>query len=133
MDNCPSKPRNMQYESNMKNLQEEWSKLEAIKADLKRAQKEMKTYYEQEEVWPELQEQQKQISTQKKAVKQSVHNRYPDLAVYIEDKKIDLASQREMVNDIAFSQMLKGETVEVQDQYEQIQIPLFTVKFQKDS
>lgn len=117
----------------MKNLQEEWSKLEAIKADLKRAQKEMKTYYEQEEVWPELQEQQKQISTQKKAVKQSVHNRYPDLAVYIEDKKIDLASQREMVNDIAFSQMLKGETVEVQDQYEQIQIPLFTVKFQKDS
>lgn len=49
----------------------------------------------------------------------------------LDDLKIDLASDMELLSDAAMTQLMKGETVEVEDEYGNKYDPAFKVNFKK--
>ena len=55
---------------------------------------------------------------------------------YISDEKLDdlkreVDTNKEMLSDIAMSTLMKGETVEVKDEYDNVYEPAFKVNFKK--
>ena len=48
-----------------------------------------------------------------------------------EDLKIDIASDIELLTDVALSSMMKGESVGISDKYENEYEPVFKVMFKK--
>ena len=49
----------------------------------------------------------------------------------LEDLKIDIESDQEMLNDMAMTKYAKGESIELKDQYDNTYEPVFVVKFKK--
>lgn len=45
--------------------------------------------------------------------------------------KLDLEADKEVMSDLAFNQLIKGETIALIDQYENKYEPVFSVRFQK--
>lgn len=73
----------------------------------------------------ELKEKKKKIETEVKADFRSDFTK-------LEDLKIDLDTDNEMLSDLAISQLMKGETVKITDEENQIEYePKFNVRFQK--
>lgn len=91
----------------------------------------LKEAYEQVPEYNELMEKRKANTARLKQVKEHVNQDYQSEVTKLEDLRIDLASDQELLNDIALSTMFKGETVEVKDTYEQLYLPIFKVTFKK--
>ena len=51
----------------------------------------------------------------------------------IQDLKIDIESDQEMLNDIAMLKYTKGEPIEIKDKYDNEYEPVFSVKFKKSN
>jgi len=49
----------------------------------------------------------------------------------LETTKHDLATDKELLSDLAITKLMKGETVSVTDEYENEYEPIFSVKFKK--
>jgi len=73
----------------------------------------------------ELKEKKKKIETD---VRADFHSDFTKL----EDLKIDLDTDKEMLSDLAMTQLMKGETVKIVDEENQIEYePVFQVSFKK--
>jgi hypothetical protein len=62
-----------------------------------------------------------------KIIKESMRKDFEKL----EDLTLDIATDTEMISDLAFNKLMKGETVEITDEFGQKYDPLIIVKFQK--
>ncbi|PIR76396.1 MAG: hypothetical protein COU32_02295 [Candidatus Magasanikbacteria bacterium CG10_big_fil_rev_8_21_14_0_10_42_10] len=107
-------------------VQENKKKLKDLKDAYREALKGSESYIEAEESLKTLREKKKSIETELKS-------QFSGEFVQMDDIKIDIASDQEMINDIAMTMVMKGETVSVNDKYENEYEPLFTVKFKKVS
>ncbi len=81
--------------------------------------------------YQELQEKLKTIRENKKRVETAVKEGFSSEMQKLDDLKIDLESDMEMLNDMALTKMMKGETVELSDEYKNTYEPIFSVKFKK--
>ena len=115
----------------MQDIQEIFNRMQEIKKqqkDIRSAYKDaLDTSLEYKEIGDKmkaLREKRKQIENSTKASFSSEFNK-------LEDFNIDLESDRVMMSDIALSKLMKGETVQVVDEYNNNYEPLFTVKFKK--
>jgi len=115
----------------MKDLQEVFLRLQ----EAKKKQKEIRSAYKEALAantgYKDLTEQLNTLRAKKKQVEIMVKEQFSSEFTKLDDLKIDIESDMQMLADIALSQMVKGETVEVTDQYENKYEPLFTVKFKK--
>ncbi len=115
----------------MQDIQEIFNRMQEIKKqqkDIRSAYKEsLETSLEYKEIGDKiktLRERRKQIENSTKASFSSEFDK-------LDDFKIDLESDKVMMSDLALSKLMKGETVQVVDEYNNNYEPLFTVRFKK--
>ncbi len=115
----------------MANLQEIYNRI----AENKKKQKEIRTAYKEalagSAEYQELMEKKKTLSVKIKQIEASYKQEFNSELTKIDDLKIDLASDLELLNDAALTQLMKGETVEITDEYDNKYEPVFSVKFKK--
>ncbi len=105
-------------------VQENKKKLKDLKDSYREALKTSESYVEAEEALKVARE-------KKKTIEVEIKNQFSSEFVQMDDVKIDIASDQEMINDISMTMIMKGETVSVNDKYDNEYEPLFTVKFKK--
>ncbi len=83
--------------------------------------------------YTEINDKVKTMRERKKQIENTIKESFSSELTKIEDLKIDIASDMEMLSDIALTQVMKGETVQVTDEYNNTYDPIFSVKFKKSS
>lgn len=73
----------------------------------------------------------KTLRERKKQIENTIKENFSSELTKIEDLKIDIASDMEILSDVALTQVMKGETVQVTDEYNNTYEPIFSVKFKK--
>lgn len=111
----------------MKNAQEVYDRIQNTKKEIKELKKTLTDQYEQVPEYLDIQEELKKQRAKRKLITNKVDAENPTIVTKLEDLKIDLASDKEMLNDIVVSTVMRGETVELQNQYQQAVLPIFTV------
>lgn len=71
------------------------------------------------------------LRERKKQIENTIRESFAKEATELEDLKVDLDSDMEMLSDIALTRLVKGEQVEVTDKFQNQYEPVFSVKFRK--
>ena len=115
----------------MQDIQEIFNRMQIIK----KQQKDIRsTYKDALAATPEYQEINDKIKTlreRKKQIENTTKESFSAELTKLDDFKIDLESDSVMLSDAALTKLMKGETVQVVDEYNNTYEPLFTVKFKK--
>ena len=113
------------------NLQEIFARVEKAKA----RQKEIKTIYRDALAgtpeYEEITDKAKALRERKKQIEETVKESFGSEITELEDLKVDIDSDNEMMNDLALTQLVKGEAIALKDQYENEYEPVFAVRFRK--
>jgi hypothetical protein len=103
--------------------------------DLKQKAKEIKMMVKDALValpgYVEATEKIRNIRETKKQIEQSVKQSLAVDITKLDDLQIDIAAEQELLNDASLTKLMKGETVEVEDQYGNKYEPEFKVKFKR--
>jgi len=80
-----------------------------------------------------VQEEMKALREKRKRIEQTTKEQFSAEIIKIEDLKIDIESDMEMLSDIAIAKITKGEAIGITDKYSNEYEPIFKVKFKKVS
>lgn len=115
----------------MQDLQEVFNRMQEIKKkqkDIRSAYKDaLASSLEYQEIGDKL----KTLRERKKQIENVTKQNFSKELTELDDFKIDLESDAVLLSDIALAKLMKGETVQVVDQYNNTYEPQFTVKFKK--
>lgn len=115
----------------MQNIQEIFNRMQ----DLTKKQKDIKSAFrdalKQSTEYQEIDQKMQALRIRKKQIEGAIKADFSGELTKLDDIKIDMESDRELLTDAAVTQMMKGETVEVTDEYNNKYSPVFTVKFKK--
>lgn len=117
----------------MQDIQEVFARIQ----EAKKAQKEIRDMYKDGLAntpgYQEIVEEMKTLREKKKSVETAVRESMASEWTKLEDMKIDIDSDQELLSDIAMTKIMKGETISVTDQYDNEYEPAFKVTFKKAS
>lgn len=116
----------------MQDAQTIFQQIENNKKALKEVNQQIKEFYMQDSEFVDTSEKIKVLATKRKETKNRLNQAIPDLINKQQDLKIDIASDQELLSDIFLTHYTKGESVEIKDQNNQLQLPIFVVKFKKE-
>ncbi len=115
----------------MQDLQEIFNRMQ----ETKKKQKDIRSAYKDalaaSEEYKEIGDKIKTLRERKKQIENTIKESFASELTKLDDFKIDLESDATMLSDMAMTKLMKGETVEVVDQYNNTYQPVFTVKFKK--
>lgn len=104
--------------------------------EMKRERKDLRDMYKdalaQADEYEEIVEQIKELREKKKAIEARIQAQMGRSYEKIEDLTHEIETTKEMMNDVAISTLMKGETVEVHDEFDNQYEPEFSVKFHKN-
>lgn len=115
----------------MQDIQEIFNKIEESKKEMKDIKATYKGALENVQEYMEIQEQMKALREKKKRVEETVKAQFASEITKLEDLKIDIESDMELLSDIAISKIAKGESIGITDKYSNEYEPTFKVKFKK--
>jgi predicted nuclease with TOPRIM domain len=115
----------------MQDLQEVFNRMQEVKKKQKEIRSTYKEALDSSEEYKEVSDKLKSLRERKKQIENTIKESYAGELTKLDDYKIDLESDAEMLNDLALTKLMKGETVQVVDEYNNTYEPLFTVKFKK--
>ena len=72
-----------------------------------------------------------ELKEKKKRIEENAKNDFSSEFAKLDSLKIDIESNKTILADIAINQLMKGETVEIIDDYNNKYEPIFSVKFKK--
>ncbi|MFC1598769.1 hypothetical protein ACFL2U_02050 [Patescibacteria group bacterium] len=72
------------------------------------------------------------LKLQKKEIENEIKQSMSADFIKLEDLKLDIDADNEIMSDLAFNKLVKGETVEIEDEWGNKYIPVFKVKFEKE-
>ncbi|MCX6780370.1 MAG: hypothetical protein NT034_04330 [Candidatus Magasanikbacteria bacterium] len=103
--------------------------------EIKKKQKDIKAAYRDalaaSSEYKNLTDKSKELRARKKEIEMSVKSDFSGEFQKLDDYKIDLESDMTMLSDAAMTKLMKGETVQVTDEYNTNYEPVFSVKFKK--
>lgn len=73
----------------------------------------------------------KNLNTEKKVIVDNIKADFGSEASKIDTLKLDIENDKMLMSDAALSQLMAGETVEVEDKHGNKYTPVFSVKFKK--
>lgn len=115
----------------MQNLQDVWNRIETKKQEQKRITAAYKDALENLHEYREVVEKIKALIVRKKQLefeaKNDLGSEYDKLNALKKDAKLD----KELLSDIALSTLMKGETVKISDEEQNLYEPIFSVRFKK--
>ena len=115
----------------MSKLQEVFDRIQTIKKEQKQIKEAYRDALANSPQYSKVVEELKDLKLKKKQLETDIRAEFKTEFTKLDDLKIDLESDREMLSDIALTELMKGETVQVTDQYENSYEPVFSVKFKK--
>lgn len=103
--------------------------------ETKKKQKDIRSAYKDALVtsqeYQEITDKLKTLRERKKQLEATIKADFSGEFTKLDDMQVDLESDAALLSDIAMSQLMKGETVEVEDEYSNKYEPIFSVKFKK--
>jgi uncharacterized coiled-coil DUF342 family protein len=104
--------------------------------ELKKERKDLRDMYKdalvQADEYEEICEEIKALREKKKQIEARIQAQLGRAYEKIEELTTEIETNKVMMNDVAISTLMKGETVEVHDEFENAYMPEFSVKFRKD-
>ena len=115
----------------MANLQDVFNSIK----EKQKKQKEINKIYRDaltcSEKYQEIKEKLNILKEKKKIIEQAIKDDFSSEISKLEDIKLDLKTDKEMLSDIALTNLMKGQTVQVTDQDDNEYEPVFSVSFKK--
>ncbi|HOX10618.1 MAG TPA: hypothetical protein P5323_02360 [Candidatus Moranbacteria bacterium] len=115
----------------MQNVQEVFNKIR----EMKKEQKDLRDMYKdalvQADKYEEIVEEIKVLREKKKEIEARIQAQLGRSWEKLEDLKLEVETHREMMNDVAISTLMKGETVMVKDEFDNAYEPIWKVNFKK--
>ena len=103
--------------------------------ETKKEQKEIKSMYrdalQNSNAHKEIVDEIKKLKESKKQIEDSLKNEFRSELDKLEALKNDIDTDNMLLSDAALTQLMSGQTVEVQDTYDNKYEPIFSVKFKK--
>ena len=115
----------------MQDIQPIFARIQAAKKEQRDIRKMYKDALEGVGEYQEITDQTKTLREKKKRIETTIREQFASEMVKLDDIKIDIESDTQMLSDIALTKMVGGETVEVTDEYDNEYEPIFSVKFKK--
>lgn len=115
----------------MQDIQEVFRRVQENRKKLKDLRTAYKDALANVQEYSEIVEKAKTLRERKKQIEGTVKNDFASEFTQMEDIQIDIQSDMELMSDLAMTQLMKGETVQVTDEYDQNYEPTFSVKFKK--
>ena len=115
----------------MQDLQAVFNRIQENKKKMKDLKDAYKDALSTSQQYKEVTEELKLFKEKKKEIEAAIRGQFANEFRQIEDLKIDIASDQELLSDIAMTQVMQGQTVAVTDQYENEYEPIFKVNFKK--
>jgi predicted nuclease with TOPRIM domain len=115
----------------MQDLQEIFNRMQEVKKKQKDIRSTYKEALDSSEEYKDVTDKLKTLRERKKQIENTIKESYSTELTKLDDFKIDLESDAQMLSDMALTKLMKGETVQVVDEYNNTYEPLFTVKFKK--
>lgn len=116
----------------MPSIQEAFDRISQIKKEQKNAKGAYRDALENSDNHRKISEELKSLREKKKQAETIIKKDLGDVYQKIEDLELELKGQKEMIGDIAISSLMKGDTVEVKDEYGNFYEPVWSVKFKKN-
>lgn len=113
--------------------QEVFIKINELKKELREKRTELKEYFLTDSRYAQTEEELSRQKEKKLQLTEELKAAYPDLTGKIDQIKLDLESEKELFSDMILTQVMKGEKVELKDQYEQLCFPIFSVKMKAEN
>ena len=115
----------------MQDIQEIFSRVREAKKQMKDLKAAYKDALETSQEYQETSEALKTLREKKKQIERVTKEQFASELTKIDDLKIDIASDMELLSDIALTKFMKGEEVEIRDEYDNSYEPVFKVNFKK--
>ncbi|PJE77251.1 hypothetical protein COV05_00155 [Candidatus Uhrbacteria bacterium CG10_big_fil_rev_8_21_14_0_10_48_16] len=116
----------------MPKLEEIYHRLEANKKRRKEINKMLKDELTHSSRYQEIVEEMQTLREEKKGIEQNVRAGNSD-ASDLDEIKIEIQTDQELLADMALNMYVKNETVEIKDEYDQTWYPVFKVNFKKSN
>lgn len=115
----------------MQDIQEIFNRVQEIKKKQKDIRSSYKEALASSQEYVELVDKLRTMREKKKQLENTIKSDFSSEFTKLDDLKIDLESDMEMLSDIAMTKVMKGEAIEIKDEYENSYEPIFTVRFKK--
>jgi len=115
----------------MQDIQEIFARLQETKKQQRDIRKMYKDALDNVGEYQEIQEQMKILREKKKRVETAIKEQFSSELIKLDDLKIDIESDTQMLADIAMTKIMNGESIEVKDTYDNEYEPIFKVSFKK--
>ena len=115
----------------IKDLQEAFDGLSVKKMKLRDLKEIVKDAFKNSAEHMDLCQKIKDLQEKKKTIEVALKEPYAAELKQMDELEIDIMSGNELLADAALSLLMKGETVEVKDRYDNVYDPKFSVKFTK--
>ncbi len=116
----------------MPQLQEIYDRIKQFKEEQKIIRDAYKNELSNNAEYQELKDELDSLKQKKKEIEAEIKRGMNNDFIKLEDLKLDIDTDNEMMSDLAFNKLVKGETVEIVDEFGQKYIPIFRVKFEKE-
>ncbi|MBP6942876.1 MAG: hypothetical protein KBB55_02415 [Candidatus Buchananbacteria bacterium] len=114
----------------MSNLQEVFARIQQTTKEQREIKKSYRDVLTANGEYQQLAEELKTLKARKAEIERTVKEEFSAEFTKLDDLKIDLESDRELLSDLALNQLMKGETVEIMDEEVRYE-PVFNVRFKK--
>ena len=115
----------------MSKLQEVFMRITESKSEQKKINKMYRDALDNAAEYRQVVETLKQSRERKKQIEETVKEDFSSEFARLDTLKLDLQNDMMLISDIALTQLVKGEKVEVKDKNDDTYEPLFTVRFKK--
>lgn len=115
----------------MQNAQEVFNRIREMKKEQKDLRDMYKDALTQADEYEEIVEEIKTLREKKKQIETRIQAELGRAWEKFDDLKREVETEKEMLNDIALTTLMKGETVEVKDEFDNPYEPIWKVNFKK--
>ena len=115
----------------MQNIQEVFNKIREMKKEQNDIRDMYKDALVQADKYEEIVEEIKVLREKKKEIETRIQGQLGRSWEKFEDLKLQVDAEKEMLNDIAISTLMKGETVVAKDEFDNVYEPVWKVNFKK--
>ena len=115
----------------MQDIQQIFSRMQEIRKKQKDIRSSYKDALASSGEYAEINEKIKALRERKKQIETRIKTDFASELTKLEDYKIDLESDSTLLSDAALTKFMKGETVQVVDEYNNTYEPEFKVRFKK--
>lgn len=117
----------------MKSVQEVFTQLKEISQEQKEIRKEYRDALTQADKYEETLEKLDGLKQEKKQIEERIQGTMGSRWEKLEELKSKAKELKQMQSDVAMTTLMDGKTVEVQDEFNNVYEPVFSVSFKKTS